>query len=342
MTSHVLRFAQLSKRVALVSVCTLGLGVVACGSDSDSSSGSGGNAGTGGAATGGNGGTAGATTGGSGGSSGSGVGGEGGVDTSPMGGDRPVTPFVPESYDPSQPTPLIVMLHGFGANGAAEELVVLKLKPLATEKNFIYIYPDGTTGADGKRFWNATDACCDFGNTGVDDVAYIAGLIDEAKQRYNVDDKRVYVIGHSNGGFMSHRFGCDRADLVAGIASLAGEMWSDESKCAPSAPVNALQMHGTSDETVSYLTVPGVPGAEDSVDTWATKNGCTGSLTPLGEPVDYEAGVSGSETDKLEYTECPTGGAVELWKMNGVGHIPNFTDEYRRALVDWLLAHPKP
>ncbi|MCA9647720.1 MAG: hypothetical protein H6718_22425 [Polyangiaceae bacterium] len=340
MTSRVLKFARLSKSAALVSVCLLGLSGVACGSDSESSSGSGGSAGS--AASGGSGGTAGTTTGGSGGSSGSGVGGEGGVDTSPMGGDRPVTPFVPESYNPAEPTPLIVMLHGYGANGAAEEAVVLKLKPLAEEKTFIYLYPDGTISGDGKRFWNATDACCDFGNSGVDDVGYIAGLIDEAKQRYNVDDKRVYVIGHSNGGFMSHRFGCDRADLVAGIASLAGEMWSDETKCAPSAPVSALQMHGTDDQTVSYVTVPGVPGAEASVATWAAKNGCTGALTPFGEPVDYEASVAGMETDKLEYTECPAGGAVELWKMNAVGHIPNFTDDYRRALVDWLLAHPKP
>ena len=58
--------------------------------------------------------------------------------------------------------------------------------------------------------------------------------------------------------------------------------------------------------------------------------------------MDYENGVDGAETDKLEYEGCPEGGAVELWKMNGVGHIPNFSDDYRRALVEWLLAHPKP
>lgn len=259
-----------------------------------------------------------------------------------MGGDRPVTPYVPESYDPARPTPLIVMLHGYGANGAAQELVIFKLKALAEEKSFVYIYPDGTISPDGKRFWNATDACCDFTNSGVDDVAYIAGLIEEAKQRYNIDDKRVYVMGHSNGGFMSHRFGCDHAELVAGIASLAGEVWSDEAKCTPSSPINVLQMHGTDDQTVSYTTQPGVPGAEDTVATWAAKNGCSGTLTPFGDPVDYENGVDGAETDKLEYEGCPEGGAVELWKMNGVGHIPNFSDDYRRALVEWLLAHPKP
>jgi len=325
---------------ACFALCALALD--ACSSSDDQSSGSGGAAGT--AASGGtsNAGSAGQASGGSAGSSGGGGGSAGAPDTSPMGGDRPVTPFIPESYNAANATPLVVMLHGFGASGGVQETIIFQLKALAEEKTFIYIYPDGTVGADGRRFWNATDWCCDLNNTGVDDVAYLSGLIAEAKQRYNIDDKRVYMMGHSNGGFMSHRFACDHPELLAGIASLAGAGDANQANCTPSVPVNVLQMHGTDDQTVSYTDKPGLPGAEQTVANWAKLNGCTSQLTPLGTPADYVSGDDGAETDKLNYSGCAAGGAVELWRMNGAGHIPGLTDAYRRDLVEWLLAHPKP
>ena len=40
-------------------------------------------------------------------------------------------------------------------------------------------------------------------------------IVDEAIAVRPIDPDRVYFFGHSNGGFMSHRFACDRADLVA-------------------------------------------------------------------------------------------------------------------------------
>lgn len=325
---------------ATLAAAVLALG--ACSSSDDSNSGSGGAAGSSASGGTGNAGSGGQASGGSAGSSGGNGGSAGAPDTSPMGGDRPVTPFVPESYNPSNATPLIVMLHGFGASGSVQESIIFKLKALAEEKTFIYIYPDGTVGSDGRRFWNATDWCCDLGNTGVDDVAYLSGLIAEAKGRYNIDAKRVYMMGHSNGGFMSHRFACDHPELLAGIASLAGAGDANQANCTPSIPVNVLQTHGTNDGTVSYTDQPGLPGAEQTVANWATLNGCTSQLTPFGEPADYVAGDDGAETDKFNYTGCKAGGDVELWRMNDVGHIPGLTDAYRRDLVEWLLSHSKP
>ncbi len=46
-------------------------------------------------------------------------------------------------------------------------------------RGFLYAAPDGTVDADGKRFWNATDACCDLHATNVDDSTYISALIKE-------------------------------------------------------------------------------------------------------------------------------------------------------------------
>ena len=50
----------------------------------------------------------------------------------------------------------------------------------------------------------------------------------------------------------ANRLGCDRADLVAAMGSLAGATWLNPSKCAPAEPVAALQIHGTEDPQVLY------------------------------------------------------------------------------------------
>jgi predicted esterase len=160
---------------------------------------------------------------------------------------RPANLYVPSSYDGHTPIPLVILLHGYGETGAIEE-DYLKLRPLAEGRGFLYCYPDGTIDRWGYRFWNATDAAGDFGNTGVDDAGYLRGVIEEIARCFLVDRKRIYLIGHSNGGFMSYRPACQSADLIAGIASLAGMTFLGPSRCQPSQPVNILHICGTADE----------------------------------------------------------------------------------------------
>lgn len=261
----------------------------------------------------------------------------------PLGGDRPVTPIVPDGYCHGQPTPLVIMLHGYGAGGLAQEAVIFQFESLAHELGFLYLYPDGTPDADGRKFWNATDACCNFDDLPIDDVAYLTGLIDEASQRFSVDPKRVYFVGHSNGGFMSHRMACDRSERVAAIAALAGS--TPNQGCSPSEPVSVLQIHGSDDDTVLYdggvLGAP-YPGAEAIATLWRGIDGCNDSASAQSS-LDYESSAAGAETERTRWAEgCRAYSAVELWKMNDTGHIPNFNDDARRAIVEFLLAQSKP
>lgn len=266
----------------------------------------------------------------------------------PLGGDRPVTPYVPSSYDPSRPAPLVVLLHGYSASGLAQE-ILFQFRQRADKDGFIYMYPDGTLDSTGKRFWNATDACCDFGGTGVDDSAYIEGLIKDAESRYNIDPKRVFVIGHSNGAFMAYRMACDHADTIAAAVSLAGAMYSDASKCKPSEPVSILQIHGSDDQTVYYdggVFSDGdanvsYPGAKTSVADWAKLDGC--SPTPkAGAALDLSDKVPGAETTVQTYSGCKRDTTVGLWTMQGEGHIPAINDAWRDDVIDFVLSHPKP
>ncbi|MGB3050777.1 MAG: hypothetical protein WBB42_07240 [Polyangiales bacterium] len=70
------------------------------------------------------------------------------------------------------------------------ETSYLELFDFVDEKQFVLIFPDGTLNDQDERFWNATAACCDPGQS-VDDVGYLSGLIEEAEQTYNIDPKRV-------------------------------------------------------------------------------------------------------------------------------------------------------
>ena len=261
---------------------------------------------------------------------------------------RPFDVVVPASYVAGTPTPLVILLHGFGFDGSVQN-AYFGMEPQAKARGFLYVHPDGTKNQIDKRFWNATDACCGFGSK-VDDVAYLTSIIDQVRAKYSVDPKRVFLIGHSNGAFMSYRMACDRADRIAAIASLAGDTWLDPSKCSPSQPVSVLQVQGTADETISYtggeILGNKFPGAEQSVATWAKYDGC-GTTTIAGATFDYEATLAGAETVTKTYEGCPKGVDVALWTIQGAGHIPNLAigtgaPPLISAMLDFLFAHPKP
>jgi polyhydroxybutyrate depolymerase len=262
-----------------------------------------------------------------------------------IGGDRPVEVIVPSSLKPGTKVPLVIMLHGYSVNGKVEE-VYLQLSALAESRGFLYAHPDGTIDKDGKYFWNATDACCDMYGTMVDDSAYLSSVIDQIKANYPVDPRRVYVLGHSNGGYMSYRMACDHGDQIAAIASLAGAMWQDTSKCKPKGPVSVLEIHGTADDSVAYDGVTGMgayPGAEATVADWVAIDGCAAAADTSAPPLDLDDTLAGHETKVERWQKgCAMGSSVELWTIAGGHHVPSLTLAFRLDLVEWLLAHPKP
>jgi poly(3-hydroxybutyrate) depolymerase len=267
---------------------------------------------------------------------------------------RPVNVYIPSSYDGQTRLPLVILLHAYTVTGAWEESY-MKFLPLAEASHFIYCYPDGTMDRWGNPFWNATDAGCDFGNTGIDDGGYLRELIEEIGSRFAVDPKRVYLIGHSNGGRMAYRMACQSAALIAGIASLAGMPFLDPSRCSPAEPVNILHIHGTADTTDPYIggalnsppfpgNMPPSPGAMRAVQIWAGYNGASDPVTDPAPSLDLTPDVPGLDTTITRYITRPSGGAVELATINGGAHIPTLSpeSEFSPWVIDWLLAHPKP
>lgn len=257
---------------------------------------------------------------------------------------RPYDLFVPTGYTAGTPTPLVVVLHGYGADSSVQENY-FQIQPIAESEVFLYAKPNGTPDSELNRFWNGTDACCDLGGVGVDDVTYLRAVIDDVAASYTVDPKRIYLVGHSNGGFMSHRMACDAADQIAAIVSLAGVVWNDASRCNPSAPVSVAQVHGTADNVIFYgggsiFSLPPYPSVDATITTWRTKNGCTGAGAPT--TIDLDTQVPGAETTVTPATGCAGGSTVELWRMEGSSHIPGLDLTWGQRVWEFLDAHPKP
>ena len=279
-------------------------------------------------------------------SAGSSTGGSGSTGTNPLITARPYLSIAPTGFDPSVKLPLVVMLHGYSSNARQEESY-LALRTLVDSKHFFYAAPDGTVeaSANANRFWNATDACCNFYGSTVDDVAYLTAVIDDMSARYPVDPKRVFFIGHSNGGFMTHRMACERAGRIAAVLSLAGAQNNDATKCSPTEPVSVVELHGDADQTIQYGggLINGVPypSALTTITDWATKDGCSTTAADAGN-LDLVGNVPGNETNIQRFAGCPTGN-VELWTIQGGGHIPyTWSSTFAPTVIDWLFAHPKP
>lgn len=248
-----------------------------------------------------------------------------------FGGDRPVTLEVPAKLVPGMRYPLVLVLHGYGATGKLQE-AYFGLNHLAADNQAFVLAPDGLTDSTGHQFWNADPACCDFDGTHPDDVGYLGGLIDAVSAAWPIDPAKVYVIGHSNGGYMAYRLACDRADVVSSIVVLAGAAASDPSTCNPTRPVDVLHLHGTADTEVPYST------AMPSEQQWATHDGCDPTLAAAGPALNLDGTSPDDETTPMA-AGCPAGVDLELWTMQGIGHIPAFTAQFEPTIWAWLGAH---
>lgn len=256
--------------------------------------------------------------------------------------DVPLT--VPAGYAEGDATPLVVLLHGYTSSGARQESY-MKFGKLVDEFGFLYLTPDGTIEKSEleNRFWNATAACCDTYKSNVDDSSYLRKLIEAVKSQYTVDENRIFLIGHSNGGFMSHRMAFDHPDTIAAIVSLAGGSLLEMNGPAPAHPVNILQIHGTDDGTVKYAggtfrAGARYPGATETVEKWVTYNDADAEKTELVEKIDLDRSLDGSETTITRFDKR---GSIELWTIHNGKHVPRLSDGFTRHVLVWLFDHPK-
>jgi polyhydroxybutyrate depolymerase len=218
---------------------------------------------------------------------------------------------VPRSYRAGVSTPLLILLHGHGSSTARIERST-GMSRKADKEGFIAVYP---VGRGDPSTWQVFD-----GPTGrSDDVVFIDQLIDRLESLYDIDKKRIYVAGHSNGGTLAYRLGVELGAKIAGIgvseALLAREFAVD----AISIPVTLVAFHGRADNVVPYEgraggrdSRGGFLSAPASVESWARRDGCDGG--------PHDTVLGDVNIVKRTFSGCRSGSTVILVTINNLTH----------------------
>ncbi len=206
--------------------------------------------------------------------------------------------FLVHDFSGGVKAPVVIVLHGGGGN-PDNAVNMTQFDVVAAREGLIAVYPGGTGGLAGGRIltWNATHCCAYAMRNKVDDVGFVAAIIDKLVAAGRADPARIYVTGMSNGGMLTQRIGRELSGKIAAIAPVVGAVFGDE---PPSVgPVPAFIIVGADDHTVPGAggplglrsdTLQGGPPAEDrpvapaqaQAAYWAKMNGCGASKTSQG------------------------------------------------------------
>jgi polyhydroxybutyrate depolymerase len=227
------------------------------------------------------------------------------------GEERTYRLYVPKSYDPARPTPLVISMHGGGLWGAVQ-MDMSQWNAVADEQGLLVVYPSGV-GGKGPRAWRVG-----AGDRSARDVRFIGELIDTLKASYTIDPTRIYADGLSNGGGMAFLLSCTMSDRVAAVGLVASAPFLPWSACKDQEAVPMIAFHGTDDRFTPYHggtswvagdhVFPSIPGF---TATWARRNRCAASPA--------ESRVAADVT-RLEYTGCADDADVVLYTIHGGGH----------------------
>jgi polyhydroxybutyrate depolymerase len=229
---------------------------------------------------------------------------------------------LPNGVEPRAPAPLVLALHG--GSGTARGMGRLTgLDAIADREGFIVVYPQGID-----RQWNDLRTIEGRGpRPDVDDVGFLAALVDQIAAAHAVDRDRVYATGISNGAMMSFRLAAARPDRFVAVAGVAGAVSEAlASGPPPAAPVPVLLVAGTEDPIVPFsggeIGVLGrsrgkVLSTPSSVAYWVEHNGA--SQTPAVTTLPDVAPRDGTRVERVEHRH-PAGADVVLLRVDGGGH----------------------
>lgn len=267
--------------------------------------------------------------------------------------------YAPRSLPKDRPSSLVLVFHGGEGNGAGVERLT-GFDAVADQEGFLVAYPDGV----GKH-WNDGRENRDFESfrEGLDDVAFVAALIDAISRDHPIDPKRIFATGMSNGGIFSHYLAARLASRIAAIAPVAGgiaELFRPNFK--PAKPVSVLIIHGTDDPLVPYHggdvargTHGRVIDTDETVRLWTAADGCSARSSKDQLP-DADPG-DGCRVDRTRWTGGRNGTEVMLYTIQGGGHTwPGSSQYASRAAIgrvcrdfdatqtiwEFFQKHPRP
>lgn len=213
-----------------------------------------------------------------------------------------------------RPAAVVFALHGGASNSGLQMHYKVDFTPLADREGFVVVYPSGQRG------WNvgASDAFIvrNFSST-ADDVGFFRAMFDALIEEKVADPDRIYVVGGSNGGMMTHRLACEFADRIAGAAAVVATLPASAPQewPRPSRPVPFMLLLGTADPLVKYAGSGQTLSAAETVDFWRQQNHCVGE--PRREDLRDRDSADGCRVRSERYDgDAP----VLFYTMEGHGH----------------------
>jgi polyhydroxybutyrate depolymerase len=181
--------------------------------------------------------------------------------------------YRPRDLGRDRPVPLVLVLHGGFGSGAQAEYAY-RWNDAADRHGFVAAYPDGVG-----RSWNAGTCCGPARQQAVDDVGFLATVIDQVQAGEGIDAARIFAAGISNGAMMAYRLACELPGRLAAIGPVAGTMVCE---CPQPVPTSVLHIHGLEDIHVPFGGGPGPNPFQPEVrppvlavlDTWRRVAGC--------------------------------------------------------------------
>jgi predicted peptidase len=170
--------------------------------------------------------------------------------------------FVPSAYDKDKKAPLVIALHGLGGN--PQQMIRSKgLTEQAEKYGYLVAAPMGYNSGGwygalgpGKGFGGkfgkgkGGDAPANLGELSEKDVM---NVLAEVRKEFNVDEKRIYLIGHSMGGAGTYHLGAKYPEIWAGLGPIAAASGSpknvDKLKNIP-----VFVVHGDNDTAVQVAS----------------------------------------------------------------------------------------
>ncbi len=230
--------------------------------------------------------------------------------------------YIPSSYQPDKPMPVVMAFHG-GAGQGDTMAEKTGLNEVAQRGGFIAVYPNSAEKSRGGR-WNDGRNSSAI-NRDTDDVGFVGAIIDRLSQEKNIDSQRIYATGGSNGGFFTQRLACEMSNRIAAFASVSATLPAPlQSTCNPRKGVPILMINGTADPFVPWqggqvkigaggqvLSVP------ETVQFWRNRDSCSSNSAVEQLPNSVS---DGTEVTKAQYSGCRNSARVVFYTVQGGGH----------------------
>jgi polyhydroxybutyrate depolymerase len=234
--------------------------------------------------------------------------------------------YKPSTLSPN--APLVFVLHG--SNSTSDQVRASSANEfdlLAEKYGFIVVYPQGY-----ENHWNDCRKSADYAaNTeNIDDVSFIREMIKYFKEQQQINDRKVFVTGHSNGGHMAYKLALEAPELFAAFAPISANLPVDNNlDCVKAGhAVSIAIFNGTNDPINPFdgglVSILGnssrgeVLSAEATIAYWKGLAHITQAATRTTFPeVDGDGATSVLE----ERWISPAGIDIRLYTLKGSGHV---------------------